>query len=231
MEFCLFCRESSAPDTAREFLPPGWPYADRILSRNCSWFAIPGTGPQVFPYIIVASNRHITSLAETGGQERQALFHMLDLLLRLKLFPSNALTVFEHGGTSGDTCGCLDHCHIHVVDSEYPLQAILQKSAPDCRVECFSAERPLQAEGRYVCAGRYTGTGELVVAMSYDRGEIRQYFRKVLAALLRSEQWNWRERMNDDWLLRLVNAFDAKMASEEGLSKRRFGNWKDAPGS
>src|ERR1035441_3956898 len=113
---CVFCLEGQDPEFANIFLGDDWPYKGRVLVSNERMYAIPGYGPQVFPYVLIVSRRHFSSLAESDSSERESLFRVLSRLRMLRIFGPRPLCVFEHGGCGGSTQSCIDHFHLHVVD-------------------------------------------------------------------------------------------------------------------
>src|SRR4051812_7884210 len=118
---CPFCLEMADARYGRALLGDRWPFDDRVLLRANEAWAIAGIAPQVYPYVLIITRRHITSIAESDYQERKSILDLLDGLLELKLFASSELIVFEHGGKVGNRCSCLEHCHLHIIDGAYPI--------------------------------------------------------------------------------------------------------------
>lgn len=220
--FCVFCRENEEPSSALGFLPSPWPYASRIIYSNPGVYVIPGLGPQVYPYALIVTRYHLTSLADTTRAQRSSLLQALNALLTSNLFPSGELCVFEHGGCGNNTNGCVDHCHLHVIDGKYPLEQILAANAEDAIPICMSEEHPLPRFSHYLFAGCFKGGENLCGTLSPSKPLHRQYFRRILAKLTHTGDWNWRLRMNDDWLLRLADeahqAMGCPALSEGGLT-------------
>ena len=202
---CPFCLELAHPPYARALLGDSWPFADRLLFASDDAVALAGYGPQVFPYALVLTRRHIVSTAETHAREREALLQCLSYLYGLKAFPGKSLTVFEHGGVDSDRCGCLEHCHLHVIDGRYDAVAWLRDDEPDCREVCLSVTERWQVQGRYIFAGVYADNHEVRGVLAQPDDVPRQYFRQLLARQLGERCWNWREGMNHDFIEALVS--------------------------
>ena len=80
---CVFCNDAEDPSYANCFLGSDWPYNGRIITQTDTVFVVPGYGPQVFPYALIITNRHITSLAQTTKRERNDIFECLSRLQAL----------------------------------------------------------------------------------------------------------------------------------------------------
>src|ERR1017187_4660666 len=114
---CIFCLEAHNPLSAKAFLGDDWPYQGRVLSSNEYMYAVPGYGPQVFPYVLVISRRHFSSLSEADPPELTAIFDIICDLRRVGVIPAGPVCVFEHGGCSPvQTQSCIDHFHLHLID-------------------------------------------------------------------------------------------------------------------
>src|SRR5947209_6139161 len=122
---CIFCLEARSPESANGFLGASWPYNGRVIVSNDFMYAVPGYGPQVFPYVLVISRRHFDSLARSTRPERIAIIDILEHLRTMPMFSTSRLCVFEHGGCTTDTHSCLEHFHLHVVDASIDLSGHL----------------------------------------------------------------------------------------------------------
>jgi len=200
-EWCTFCLESKLPAIARGFLGQDWPYEDRILYDNEHVFAVPGVGPQVYPYALVVSRRHFRALAESSINERKGLFDALDFLISRNVFKERNVCVFEHGDCAPEG-SCMEHFHLHVIDSKYGLASGLAES--DSQRVVVSESHTLQIRGRYHFVGTYCGERRLVGLVSTQNTQVHQYFRKVLASIVGESWWDWRESRNPALMERLV---------------------------
>ena len=210
---CPFCRELANPRYGCVLLGEDWPFEDRILAQEAEAFAIAGYGPQVFPYALVLTNRHISCLGQSSDGERASLLGCLDSLLELSVFSSGRLSVFEHGGRGKNACSCLEHCHLHVIDGQYPAIEWLRDEEDVHRQVTLEVSAKFEAAEPYIFAGGYDGqTLDGIIAHPEDRWP--QYFRHVLASRLGHRRWDWREGMNRDYMVQLVTA--AKHFRETG---------------
>jgi len=203
---CVFCKENEDPSSSMAFLPQDWPYASRVIYSNANVYVVPGVGPQVYPYSLVVTRRHFTSFADSTKEEREALLDALNALLSFNVYPSGSVCVFEHGGCSGTTTGCLDHCHIHVVDSAFDLENALQHYARSAVPATLSAITSFPKSPRYLFAASFSGGSEIQGTFYSGQPPLRQYFRRLLAMLTGSTEWNWRLGMNADWMIQLTRA-------------------------
>jgi len=179
-----------------------WPFGSRIVHMNEKVFVIPGVGPQVYPYLLLLTRRHIVSLAIATLVERRGLIAALDWLLQSGVYPSPSLTVFEHGGCGGnDGASCVDHAHMHVIDGAYDLQSMFEARMETAPAD-FSSDISLLDAERYVFVGRYAGGGTIHGAVS---GGVlpKQFCRRLLATVV-GGPWNWRLKMHEDWVTKLV---------------------------
>src|ERR1039457_1845058 len=151
---CVFCSELRAPSFIHCILQIPWPYPDRILFSMDSVVAIPGLGPLVYPYILLVTRRHISSISETSPEERTDLLRALRVLADSGLFPSGEISVFEHGGCGRGTSSCIDHCHLHLVDNIYSLQETLSRDHVTQPV-VISASTTICEPGNYLFAGTF----------------------------------------------------------------------------
>jgi hypothetical protein len=179
-----------------------------------------GLGALVFPYILFVTKRHITGIDMASVQELAELREMLDSCLGSKLFPSGRLSLFEHGGSGGESCSCVDHCHIHVVDGAFDLASLLstaRSAAVAWSVE-FDEPGKFPVTAPYVWAGRYHQGSENIEAFVHPAAGLgQQYFRRLLAAWIGTDHWNWRLSPEWDNIQKLVAAWPS---GREGKSKR-----------
>jgi diadenosine tetraphosphate (Ap4A) HIT family hydrolase len=203
MKQCVFCNEAASPATALTFLDASWPFADRLIWSGTFGFGIPGYGPQVYPYVLFVTRRHHMSLATTSPAERREFIEFLNDVAR-KLMPSGEVEVFEHGGCGSDeTNGCLDHCHVHVIDGRYALldEFVGAEIGNDVYL---SEDTTIKERGPYLFCGRLGVEGGICGYVSSPGTRERQYFRRMLAHKIGSERWNWRENMNPHFMERVV---------------------------
>lgn len=206
MMSCAFCLESARPEYANVFLGGDWPYSGRVIFSHHEAFAVPGYGPQVFPYALIIPRRHIRSLAETTPGEREAIFSCLSFLLSLGIFESHALSVFEHGGCGvGGGNGCLEHCHLHVVRETLNIRAQLEVEED---VEPVLVGRDVVFDGgeRYLFAGEFHDGEFINGVLARTANAERQYFRRMIARTIGETRWDWREGMNPHFMRRLMEA-------------------------
>lgn len=221
-ESCVFCRESLEPTYANLFLGPKWPYEGRILFATEKIFLIPGYGPQVYPYLLVVTRRHITSLAQTSPEERDEILASLRCLLASSLFECDSLFVFEHAGCQNIEA-CIEHFHLHVVSGSYDLTSALDEFPTKTRELRPTVSFP--DDSSYLLAFKVTQKGRVFATFATTREKRDQFFRKALARRIGEEAWDWRTDMNRDFMVRLMEESGglgltmSKCMARQGLGK------------
>lgn len=202
---CEFCLEILHPEYINLILPRPWPYKGRVLLSNDEFIAVPGLGPQVFPYVLVISRRHFVSLTASSAAERAALFLILSQLLDIGLFPSRKLCLFEHGGCCSKAfSGCIDHFHLHVIDGKFDLSSPLCEDYETANVTVTPAGAFDPSSGRYLFTGFFCGGNVIKGWVAQPAEHESQYFRRRLADVLGDRWWNWRTGMNFHWMIRTM---------------------------
>ncbi|MDB6112877.1 MAG: hypothetical protein JWR69_4627 [Pedosphaera sp.] len=196
MSNCPFClgpdlRDISVADVAEEHNA----VRRRVLEVFPQSLLLAALGPVVSPYLLFVPRRHIGGIREATATEWEELFLALSICLEKKVFPSGTLTIFEHGVRSDGGCSCVDHCHLHIVDGRFDLNSLIEKALPSPKSfligrKGFEVDSP---PADYIWAGHYTSESrDIVVKASSAEGRGPQYFRRVLAALAKTDQWDWR---------------------------------------
>ena len=203
LENCVFCREAKDPAYALEFLGPRWPYESRILFELETLFAIPGYGPQVFPYVLIVSKHHIRSLSQADRILRRDIISCLDMVLQARDFQCSCLTLFEHAGCT-TLSSCIEHFHLHVVSGQYDLDRDLPGAGR--RIGISSRERLSGVSEPYLLVGSYDGNSVISARVEEVRERDDQFFRRCLAKCLGEEDWDWRLGMNHELMVRMMAA-------------------------
>ena len=211
-DLCVFCDEARDPSRALEFLPEEWPYRSRVLYVNEETFVVPGLGPQVYPYALVISRRHFTSFGLASRQERKCVLDSLRYLLALGVYPSGELQLFEHGGCGLGGSACIEHFHLHVVDSAVRILQAFERKRGDAKRVVISEELALRGGEQYLFVGTFDGQGAIRGLKAEATGAGRQYFRREIARLTGGADWDWRWQLGGPLMLRFA---------QEVLERRR----------
>ena len=154
-----------------------------------------GLGAIVEPYIIAFTSAHHVSVTELESSLRRNLLDSLDVCLDSGNFPSGALAVFEHGGSSTDaSTACIEHCHLHVTDAAHDLRAQFELKFPEAEGAAITEQdvfAPDSGPG-YLFAGIYRGDRAIHGLLVHAPGCGSQFFRRLLAVQVQSSEWNWR---------------------------------------
>jgi diadenosine tetraphosphate (Ap4A) HIT family hydrolase len=204
---CPFCVEIANHDAYRRDWNPNWPHPDRILFEAPGVIIVPGHGPQVYPYALVIPTVHRPSFMSLNAEERAPLFAALDFLAGLSVY-GKYLCVFEHGGGSGNSCQCVDHCHLHVISIARGLQSAFLQSEMRERSKSIELDdaKHRQAPESYLFIGMHgrgyrTLVGEFVTPAARER----QYFRRLLAETMGLDWFDWRTGANQAFMEQLYH--------------------------
>jgi diadenosine tetraphosphate (Ap4A) HIT family hydrolase len=205
MSHCVFCLESQRPKHANAFLPKDWPYSGRVLFAEHEMFCVPGYSPQVYPYVLVIPRRHIRALSETTGDERKAMFSCLNFLLSLGPFGHESLSIFEHGACAGHRgTSCIEHFHLHVISGGFDLQSMLDEDYETDKVTID--EKTTFRGGRdYLLAGAFNGAPIIRASVARSPDSPPQYFRRMLAGIIRDPRWDWHQGINPYFMRSLMD--------------------------
>ena len=203
MTDCVFCAEIERPCSIKSLI--SIPYSDRIIYSDDYVLAFPGLGPQVFPYILVVTKRHIVSLTQADCNERIAVLNCLHYLSKSGLYADDCLTVFEHGGDLSVGCSSIEHCHLHVVASSLNIKHHLKwyHNASQIAIDSTGS---FEDKGGYLLIADYENDEMNGRVHSPDIIE-SQYFRKVISRIKNDTDWDWRVINNDDYIIRALEFY------------------------
>jgi hypothetical protein len=201
LQYCPFCLESRDPRSCREFLGAAWPYPHRTLLALESVFVVPGYGPQVHPYFMVVTRRHILSAREATLDEVRDVVRALEWILLQNSIRGSSLTFFEHSACPSEG-SCIEHFHVHVIDGAVGLETTTGCNN-EAQVTVRQSGASLPAEP-YVWIGSYSGGSTLEGLVAPKPRNVEQCFRRRLANHLRQDAWDWRLGMNRSYMTRLI---------------------------
>ena len=200
---CVFCEEIKNPIIVKQLLGESFPFDSRILYSDKYVLALAGYGPQVFPYVLVLTKRHINSFAKTDNTEKAHVLKCLDWLLEQNIFSSSKLCVFEHGGDSCTGCSSIDHFHLHVIDDSLNFFDSIDWEVGRL-LHTITKNSDLADYENYLMIGKYEH-GSINAKFNLSNIKESQYFRKKLAALLNNSRWDWKTNMNNEYIEKLVS--------------------------
>jgi len=173
-----------------------------------------GLGAIVEPYAIAFTRDHAIAVSELDPATRVNLLDALDTCLQSGLFPSNRLTVFEHGGRNPEQASaCLEHCHLHIIDGSFDLQAGLVAHYPDAESVTVGEQTSFAADSGYLFTGQYSGNRSVIGTLVRTPSCGSQYFRRLLAMQTGTLSWDWRTWPTPDAAFRLRAEWTAASAS------------------
>lgn len=207
---CIFCEEIRNPGMARKIFGKNFMYDDRIIYSDKNILAMPGYGPQVYPYMLVMPRRHISSFLSVSREERESIFNFFDLIIKSKLYPGDELCIFEHGGESQSGCSSITHCHLHIIDGEIGLFDYISWKDNQENI-ILSRKNTVHFYHDYLLIGQYK-KGKLVAKLNKSPLNEHQYFRKHLSYLLKQSEWDWNLGMNNDiYVPKLIDEAQKKL--------------------
>lgn len=190
---CPFCGTESPPLWADEADEAWRNLRKRTLAVAGEVTLCAGLGAIAEPYVLAYTREHHLALSATSNKELSDLFDALDLCLGSGMFPSGSLSVFEHGGGSAQNAtGCLEHCHLHIIDGAHDLRLGLKQTYPDSIPVRMSESDNLPHSAGYLFTGRYEGGRVLDGQVAHVTSCGSQFFRRLLAAQMGRLDWNWR---------------------------------------
>ena len=193
---CIFCEEIKNPRLVKKVFGQSFKYNSRIIYSDKNILAIPGYGPQVYPNILIMTRRHIASILNITIDERRSFFDFFEILLQSGLYEGDALCIFEHGGEPRYGCSSVTHCHLHIIEEKYGLFDAINWGKDQENIVINKTNQFVHCN-EYLLIGRYK-SGRLSVKLNKTPANEHQYFRKYLAHILNSSEWDWRIGMNND---------------------------------
>lgn len=203
---CPFCSEAVNP-AYYKVLDGDWSFPNRIMYRAPDDGAVvfPGIGPLSFPYALVVPRVHQPSLFSCSLETRESIFDCLGWAFQLPSFrKAGGLVVFEHGGgstPSESSCQCINHCHLHLIGRDVGEELIERFRGDKDPVLAVFSQTEMPDVSDYLLAGVFQGN--IYGCLGICPQERSQYFRRVLANIVGSTAYDWRQRMNPELMERL----------------------------
>lgn len=215
---CGFCVEFNGVDKENNLLQrvisPAYNIESRIVYETDNFAVIPTLGAIVEGYLLVVSKKHY----ECIGQLPDDLFPELERVIdRVKLVTWSVykknVVCFEHGAVSCSNKfgGCIDHAHLHIV----PCGDVLSGMITDCGMELV----PIASIDALSCiAGKnqpylYWEDSDSRKYVIQDGFIPSQFCRKIIADYYSvAEQWDWRQNLNLENLLKTYGALQPVFA-------------------
>jgi diadenosine tetraphosphate (Ap4A) HIT family hydrolase len=198
---CVFCKEAQDPASANLFLGPEWPHEGRTILSTDNIFVVPGYGPQVYPYLLLITRRHVTSFAQTNRQERREIINAIHCLVDSSFLNLDSLFIFEHAGCQ-NLHSCIEHFHFHIIDGKLDLTGALQ-GFPVTVMELTPTTR-FELNDSYLLACKVERGGNISASLALTKEKQDQFFRRALANRIGDKVWDWRIGMNTDLMSRLL---------------------------
>ena len=223
---CPFCYTEPAPIAVT--VEGDWhSVTSRRLDSRGHISLCAGLGAIVEPYAIAFTKDHAIAVSELSSVTRGNLLDALDACLESGLFPSNRLTVFEHGGRNPEKASaCLEHCHLHIIDGSHDLQAGLVAHYPNAESVMIGEQTSFAADSGYLFTGQYSGNRRVIGTLVRAPSCGSQYFRRLLAMQTGAVSWDWRTWPTPGAAFRLRAEWAASSASlqTQGEVTHAWGN-------
>ncbi|MFD5478817.1 HIT domain-containing protein [Streptomyces hawaiiensis] len=137
-DICTFCNEVSGTDSPFYDLGIAETPDDYVLYSSENFIVVPCIGPLTDWYVLIVPRRHTLSAGWLGEKERAELRTVSqEVMKRLKERSGRDVVLFEHGSFNFRDKGgsCHDHCHIHVVATEKPIQEFIAEVSGSVELE------------------------------------------------------------------------------------------------
>lgn len=201
---CIFCAEIDQPDIVKSVFGSYFRHKHRIIYADDNILAIPGYGPQVYPYILVLTKRHIPSFLGASKNEKESYFHFFDVLLKSSVYHSDSLCIFEHGGEENGGCSSITHCHVHVIEGDLGFYNYIDWEDRQQKIS-ISPQDEYKAPQNYLLIAEYR-EGKMTAKINTSPVNVHQYFRKCLSEIVDCEEWDWRTGINNElWIPKLID--------------------------
>lgn len=101
-----------------------------IIEETENFYVMPTLGSLVDGYVLIVSKKHINSMNELTGKEKEEYFNLLSKYYNrfAEVYGKNPI-VFEHGTIdTNNTASSVIHAHTHIVNHEYKSQEFMIKN-------------------------------------------------------------------------------------------------------
>lgn len=220
---CDFCNELSGKSDNSFRRIYGDKPASRMLYRSHNFAVTPSLGQLIEGYLLVLPIKHFVALGDLSGPLLGELATMCETVGEILRDHYGTFVLFEHGTRSEGVGGCgIYHAHLHAV----PLSPSLDP------VDSLKAKfRYKQMRDLTEIRGRSEGMPAYIFYQDSDSRTylfdtpnlVSQYMRRTLAAVLGTNDWDWRAVGREERLLatlnRLSSHFDSATFSVSAASK------------
>lgn len=101
-----------------------------IIEETENFYVMPTLGSLVDGYVLIVSKKHINSMNELTGKEKEEYFNLLSKYYNrfAEVYGKNPI-VFEHGTIdTNNTASSVIHAHTHIVNHKYKNQEFMVKN-------------------------------------------------------------------------------------------------------
>lgn len=212
---CSFCAEHLEPQNSQYYIKIGRDIGiqSRVLMETDNWFAIPTMGCLTVGYVLLVCKQHYQSLANLNQelyQEMLSLKVMVEGKLKKEL--GMGCLAFEHGVTAPCYSGAnsVDHVHLHIVPFPKKVWNQLSKEYRMDYFDKIADYNALFSEWITNYPQTYMLFQDLDNVIYYradTHGFSSQFFRKCLSPYLHAENWDWKQELYQDNIIKTINLF------------------------
>ena len=200
--YCEICREIQDPTHFQQYFPDAWPFQTRRIYENQDCFIVPGVSPQVYPYLLLFTKRHVLNIQQCNILESKSIKQGLNFLAKSPIF-TNGLLFFEQANQKEKSSYCIDHAHIHVIDVSIPLARFVKHM--EYKFVTIDHFFELHLE-RYLMVGTRV-KGSTILYINENPSPTNQYFRRIIAGMKGDDCFNWRLKFNENLLMRFAEEY------------------------
>ncbi len=212
---CCFCEEYLHPLNNPYYNEIGKRIGQpsRIVAETDHWYVIPSFGCLTVGYLLLVCKQHYLSAANLSREWYEEMLELKDSMERI-LYQKLGLKclVFEHGTTSLAYSGAnsVDHVHLHLVPFAGKIWPdISQKYGLTDFVTAASYRELFSLWSQHLPHSYllFQDTDQTIYYRPDAQGFPSQLFRQCLAPYFQAEQWNWKQEVYPENLLKTIELF------------------------
>lgn len=191
MNNCIFCQENRFHNN----LKVGYTLSESLIYEDEYIFITPDLSPLVPGHLLIVSQNHYNSFAETPIEVRDVLQRAIEYIHNKLHYEKIAW--FEHGAVfPGKGGASIDHAHLHVLPHNFPIQQAVESDNK------YSKKIQFSKDIFYALAKKQP---YLWISNGFDSSSIyyvdslpSQYLRDVVMRLQGRKEYNWKSNFMEE---------------------------------
>lgn len=195
MNNCIFCQGNRFSNNFKL----GFTISESLIYENEYIFITPDLSPLVSGHLLIISQKHYNSFAESPKEVKDALQRAIEYIHHNLHY--DEITWFEHGAViPGKGGASIDHAHLHVLPYNIPVHKVVEVDNKFSEKICFSKDTfymlPKQQPYLWISNGLASSNLYLVDNLP------SQYLRKIVMNLQGITEYNWKNVYMDEETMR-----------------------------